>query len=357
MQHQIFQLTKELISIQSDPGNTLALNEILEFCITHLDGFTVQRFERNGVKSALIHNQKPGHKHFEVILNGHLDVIPGKPDQYVPRVEGDKLFGVGAMDTKASVAAFILIFRELAHSLNYPIALQLTTDEEVGGLDSTKYQVEQGIRADFVLAGEPTNFEIVNQAKGIFQAKITSYGEAVHSAYPWRGANAILRMNQFLNDLTRRFPIPSAEVWATTVSVSRIETTNASFNKTPDNCTVWLDVRFVPEDMDSIKRDIASMMPKDFKLDINFHEPALQTEATDPHLLVLAAATEQVRGVRTPIRSANGSSDARHFTVIGCPGIEFGPIGGGIGSDAEWVSITSLGDHYEILKSFLKSLH
>ena len=41
---------------------------------------------------------------------------------------------------------------------------------------------------------------------------------------------------------------------------------------------------------------------------------------------------------------------------IQIPGVEFGPIGGGAHSDEEWVSVENLGEYYQILKDFLRSL-
>lgn len=52
-----------------------------------------------------------------------------------------------------------------------------------------------------------------------------------------------------------------------------------------------------------------------------------------------------------------GSSDARHFTKVGCAGVEFGPIGGGIGTDKEWIDIPSLEKYYKILREFLLHLN
>src|SRR5260221_12071297 len=156
-------------------GNQEGLDEILQLILAILQDFTIEKFTTNGVTSVLVYNMQTRPKKFKVILNGHLDVIPGKAVQYQPQVKGDKLYGVGAMDMKANVACMIYTFKEVAKKVKYPIALQLVTDEQSGGMHGTKYQIEKGVRADFVISGETTNFEIVNNAKGALWLKVNFF--------------------------------------------------------------------------------------------------------------------------------------------------------------------------------------
>jgi hypothetical protein len=58
MLDKTLQLTKKFISIRSTSGNPKTLEEILELSLTYLKGFTIERFEQSGVKSALIYNSK-----------------------------------------------------------------------------------------------------------------------------------------------------------------------------------------------------------------------------------------------------------------------------------------------------------
>lgn len=352
----ILTLTKQFVSIKSTPDNKEALDEILELALAELGGFSIERFERNNIKSALIYNTKTRPKKFKILLNGHLDIIPGKEEQYIPKVVGNRLYGVGSMDMKANVVCLIAVFKEVASVVSYPLALQLVTDEEIGGFDGTKYQVEKGVRADFVIAGEPTNFDIVHKAKGVLWMKIRAKGKTAHGAYPWRGENAIEKMKTFLDLLQKNFPNPSKEQWVTTVNVANIETDNQAFNKIPDNCTVWLDVRHIPEERGDIIKKIKKIVPKGFAVEIVANEAALLTDQKNVYLKALEAITKKVTKKNVAIRGAQGSSDARHFASVNCPGVEFGPIGKGIGSDMEWVDIPSLGSYYEIVKKFLLSL-
>lgn len=355
MKKNALSLTKELIKIPSTQDNPQALYKALGVAEGVLSEFTIEHFEKNGKPSllAFVGEQRPDK--FKIILNGHLDVVPGKDHHYQPVIQGDRLFGVGALDMKASVGCLITVFSAVAKQVGYPLGLQLVTDEEIGGFAGTKHQIEQGVNAEFVIAAEPTNLNIVHQAKGILQLKITARGKTAHGAYPWRGQNAIWQMHRLLNTLQSKFPQPTQEGWATTVNLSRIETSNTSFNKIPDDCTVWLDIRFVPEDEEKLIGKVKTLLSNNFELEIAVQEPAMHVDQNNHFIQDLMKITERVVEKRVTLYGANGSSDARHFTRVGIDGIEFGPVGANIGADDEWVSIKSFGQYCQILKQFLQS--
>lgn len=356
MLNKIVNLSKEFISIKSNSNNVAELDKILELALSNLKGYTVERFENKGVKSALIYNAQKRPSKFKLILNGHLDVVPGKDYHYLPKIKGGKLYGVGSMDMKASVACLIMVFKEVADKVDYPLALQLVTDEEIGGFNGTKYQIKKGVKADFVIAGESTGLNIANRAKGVLQVKISTKGKTAHGAYPWRGENAILKMNQFLDFLYKRYPIPTEQGWVTTVNLSKIKTSNESFNKIPDDCEVSLDIRYVPEEADTILNTIKELLPKDFKMEIIEYEPGVFVDESNPYLKALQKVAEKVTNKKVLFYGAQGTSDARHFKRVGINGIEFGPVGENIGSDKECVTIKSLEQYYQVLKNFLLSI-
>lgn len=350
---EIVELTKKLVAIPSVTENPDGLAEVLTLALSYLPGYTVEHFERNGIKSALVYSAPERPKRFTILLNCHLDVIPGKEEQYTPRVDGDRIYGAGVMDMKANLACALLAFRDVAHMATHPIALQLVTDEEMGGFNGTKLQVEEGVRADFVLATEPTSLDIVYKTKGILWLKITAHGVTAHGAYPWRGENAIWKMHDFLSALQKAFPVPKEEVWSTTVNVSTVASANHAYNKIPDDCVVGLDIRYAPEDTESILGRIQALVPVGFTVEVLAQEPATLTDVENPLIMRLKEIAHATTGKDIVLRGAQGSSDARHFAPVLCPGIEFGPVGGGIGSDEEWVDIPSLESYYEIIKKFI----
>jgi len=345
----IVNLSQQLIAIKS-------ANTCLNLILSKLGRFTIERFEKNGVKSALIYNTIKRPKKFKIILNGHLDIIPGKERQYTPQIKKGRLYGVGAMDMKSNIVCMMLAFKKVANIVKYPLALQLVTDEEIGGFNGTKYQIDKGVRTNFVIAGETTELNIVNKSKGVLWLKISALGVTAHSAYPWKGKNAVWKMKKFLSLLEKKFPIPKKQKWITTVNLSNIKTNNLTFNKIPDNCEVWLDVRYIPEQEKTILREIKKLLPPEFKVQVIEKEPPLFVAENNQYIKKLQEITTQTLKKRTILYGSQGSSDARHYTRVNCNGIEFGPIGKGIGSDNEWVDIPSLKTYTNILIKFLLSL-
>lgn len=353
---EILLFAQDLIKIRTEPQNMDLLNEALHLCAEKLKTLTIDRYERNGIKSLLIHNQKGRHKSFKIILNGHLDVIPGKAYQYNPKITNNRLYGVGALDMKSNLSVLIHIFRDMASRVPYPLGLQIVTDEETGGFDGTKYQIEQGVRSEFVISGETTGFNIVNRAKGIIWCEAYFRGKTAHGAYPWRGNNAIKKMNRFIDELLNLYPVPNSQQLVSTVNVAKVTTTNRSFNKIPDDATASFDIRFIPGEDERIIEQIHRLLPEDATLKIITHENALNVSPENQYIKLLQTSVESIRNEDSSLYCAQGSSDARHFAAIGCEGIEFGPIGGGIGEDQEWIDINSLDDYYNILAHFLESL-
>src|SRR6202030_4839450 len=184
-----------------------ALDYVLDFVGP---GFTVERFESGGKPSALVYPDTE-RREFHVILTAHLDVVPAPPDQFRPRREGDRLFARGAQDMKVTGLLAAQVFRELAPSLPYPVALQLVTDEEVGGRDGTMHQLGRGVRGRFVIVGETSGLRIVNESKGMLVVRLLAVGRNAHSAYPWLGDNALVKVQSSVARLLARYPVPAGE--------------------------------------------------------------------------------------------------------------------------------------------------
>ena len=353
IQKEILRISEDLIKLKTDPDNLKELAKALDYVKKILKDYTIEDFESNNSKSILVYNCEKRPKKFDLLINCHLDIIPGKDFQYTPRIEGDKLFGVGAMDMKGNLAAAMLAFKHACKNLDKKIAIQFVTDEEIGGFDGTKYQIEQGLKTNFVLATEPTNFDIVHEAKGILQLEVSHKGETAHGAYTWKGENSVVRLQKLLTKILKKYPIPKKAHGKTSVNIANFSCDNQSFNKVPDFASIKLDIRFEPKEYSKILNKFEKLIGDEFKVKINAFEAPLDVPKKNPYLQLLKKITEKQINKKIKFYRANGSSDSRHFTKVNTPGIEFGPIGHGIGCDDEWVSISSLVDYYYIIKEFI----
>lgn len=355
MNDQLIQLTKDLIAIPSVTGDLDACNEVLDRVKKELPDLTPIEFEKDGVKSLLFHNQDQKPDHFRLLLNAHLDVVPAQKEQFTPTERGGRIYGRGAQDMKSGGAALILAFKELAKTVEYPLGLQIVTDEETGGFRGAKVQFEQGVTTDFIVAGESTNLQINNYAKGIIWARITTTGKSAHGAYLWQGENAIDKLRLILNDLRAEFPVPEQEVWKTTLNIARVETTNTAQNKVPADATALVDIRIIPEDRPDFTNRFEALVGDRATIEYMSNEPTQETPDDHPDILQLKTVMS-AHGRELTYLKTHGGSDVRFYSNAGSGAICMGPIGGGLHTDDEWVDLTSIQTFYKIMCDFIKTL-
>ncbi len=353
LETKIVKLASDLIRIPSNTNELEPQTEIIDFVAGILNNFTIERFEKNGRPSLLVYNHDGVQtREFKVILNAHLDVVPGHKNQHMPYVKAGRLYGRGAYDMKAAAAVEILVFKELAKKLPYNLGLQLVTDEEFGGFDGTKHQLKNGIRAEFALVGEGTELGITTAAKGIYWLKIKVKGKPGHSAYPWRGENAVWKMHRFLSLLKVKYPELKENKWQSTVNIAHMSTPNTTYNIIPDECEVLLDIRYIPEDKDKVLKEIRDLAEFDFE-ELWLNEPVHYVSKNNPYINKLQLAVKKITAQKPQLLKKEGGSDMRHFSALGIPAVEFGPIGDNVHADDEWVSVSSLVDFYLSLERFL----
>lgn len=92
MKNTLIEFTKKLISINSRPENKKELSLLLDIVAQELQEYSIFYFERNGVKSILVSNISQIPQQFRLLLNCHLDIIPAKEEQFIPRVQDGKFF-------------------------------------------------------------------------------------------------------------------------------------------------------------------------------------------------------------------------------------------------------------------------
>ena len=277
-----------------------------------------------------------------LLFEAHTDTVPpstGQVDPFTPRIEGDRLYGRGSCDTKASVAA---AFIALASILPVPerratISVAFTMGEELGH-DGAKHLAASGFRADAAVIGEPTGLDVVAAHKGAVRWKMLTMGRSAHSSDPEKGCNAIVKMAAVIRALEERL-IPQLKerrhplLGPPTLSVGRIEG-GLQVNIVPDRCTIELDWRILPgETWDSARKELEAVLApvrtEDAELQVVIEEP-YQTFAgmeTPPDAAIVRLAQEAVRRIdgQHPVRGVAYGTDGAELSPAGIPCVVLGP--------------------------------
>lgn len=289
-----------------------------------------------------------------IILHGHADVVPAAPELFRPRIDGDLLHGRGALDMKAALAALVAATIDARDIVGCEVQLVVVPDEERADprQSCTEELVRDGLRADLVICGEPTDLTVGVTAKGALMLRASLAGRGAHGSTPELGRNAILEgvamFNRiaslpFMNEARPPFDRASA-------NLGRIVGGDA-INKVADRCAMHIDVRYLPgQDPDDVLDQLASL--GDWVIDPLLRIPPLDVSPNAPLVRALRSAAARNGGDERP-SSRDGTSDGVAFAQVGVPAVEFGPHGRGHHGPDEHVSISSLRAYRSALGDFL----
>jgi succinyl-diaminopimelate desuccinylase len=333
------QLASRLIACPSITPATGEVFDVLEEALRQA-GFAVERFVAGAPPDGPVENlyatRGSGRPHFG--FAGHLDVVPPgegwETDPFVPVIKGGFLHGRGAVDMKASIAAFVAAAAQTTHEGR--LSLIITGDEEGPATFGTpalmRWMAERDIRPDMILIGEPTSEarlgDIVKIGRrGSVNMKIQVPGLQGHVAYPHRAQNPIPALARaisaldalHLDDGNDRFQPSNLELTA-------IATPTRATNVIPGAATAQLNIRFNnlhsgEELVALVRRTVEQAAPGAIV------EAAISGEAflTPPGPIydLVSSAIEAETGSAPCLSTHGGTSDGR-FLIHLCPVVDFG---------------------------------
>lgn len=351
---------QELITIPSTADNATALAQAVDFVadlLKDIPGITIDRFEQNGKPSLLAYFTPQRPKRFDILFNAHVDVVPATLEQFVPRLENGRLYGRGSYDMKAACVVMADVFRTYGAQSSQTVGLQIVSDEETGGYDGAKLQIDAGVAADLVITGEMTDGQICNEARGLCWVDITFRGTTAHGGYPWKGDNAVAKAADAARAILQKYPHITEETWTTTANIAALSTENDTYNKVPDSATLKIDFRFTPEDpvfhnRENVQAFVESVAPGS-ELRFELFEPAVNVPANQPQLLQLCEAYSSITGKPATLIKRYASSDARLFALAGQHCVEFGPAGNHHHGSDEYLDVASLVPFHDTLVALL----
>lgn len=316
---------------------------------------------RRSLVAAVPHPDGPGDRP-TLIVNGHLDVVPVKREQWSgdpfrPWVDGGRLYGRGTADMKGGVAAAICALDVLAAGGRAPawnIVYHFVADEEVGGQLGTRALLEAGlIHGDACLVPEPTGLAVCVAERGLLQARVTVHGVGGHGSRPREAVSAIEHAAGLVGalhaaDYGEDHPLlgrPSSNV-GTIHGGSGV-------NTVAESCVLEVDRRVLPgtteeEALGSLRRRIEAARVEGLRYDL---EPIVYGEGSElpadhPWARQVAGAVASVAGAEPATIGMSFTTDARFVrNQAGVPAVVCGPgeVAQAHTTD-EWVSIDQLAD-------------
>ena len=204
-----------------------------------------QRIGNNVLIQEEIDPEKP-----TLLLNAHIDTV--KPvatwtrDPFIPTIEGDRLYGLGANDCGGGLVSLLQVYRILrgktSKDKTYNLVYLASCEEEVSGANGFSLALPQLPKINVAIVGEPTGMQPAIAEKGLMVIDGVARGKSGHAARD-EGVNAIY---EALDDLVwlrdYRFRKESPLLGATKMTVTVINS-GTQHNVVPDECHFVIDVR------------------------------------------------------------------------------------------------------------------
>ncbi len=272
-----------------------------------------------------------------LVIAGHLDTVPAAPndpDHLKARIDGERLYGLGACDMKGSLAAQLAV----ATQLNDPkldVTFVFYECEEVSGqhngLGLLFEQAPELLACDVALLGEPTSAMLEAGCQGTLRAKVTYRGQRAHTARPWKGVNAIHRLGELLIALTQplipglarpsyeaRRPVIDGCEFREAIQAVAVSGGVAG-NVVPDEATLTLNLRYAPDRTPGEAEEyLAEIVGECDDFEVTDHAHGAPPELNHPLLQQLISDNNLT------VAAKLGWTDVARFASHGIPAANFG---------------------------------
>lgn len=331
-------------------------------------GLTPKRLGVTRERSNVVATFGPSRFRKSLLLNGHMDTaVPSGEWTYNPlsaTIEGNRLYGVGALDMKGTLSAYLAAIRALIEEriqLDGRLILAFVVDAASGATSAlgTDYLLRRGaIAAKAAILGEPGSEKVAIGNRGGYRFKITTIGEAVHTGRgAWekkqKGRNAILDMARITCSLQQiELPYKPARAFPGRVPVFTFPTKiqgGTAVNVVPDRCVAEGDVRLMPGNSnhqvrlwieDCLKESCPTV---NYELEDLVFVPSVEIVKTEEVVELLLKHAQEVLGRKPKAAGAGPWNDAWMMITRDIPTVSgFGPDGDHALEPDEYVKLDSV---------------
>ena len=241
-------LLRDLVATPSVSGTEAGIAAFVEQWAAGA-GLTSHRDETGVILR--VGGRKPGPR---LAFISHLDTVPAGEgwtrDPFTATIEGEKLYGRGSGDAKASVAAMLSAAQDIAAAggtAHGELVVVLGFGEETKNTSMPLAVAKHG-PFDAAVVGEPTNLDIAVAQRGLMMVDLVAEGDQRHAGYASEGGftNAVSVLAADLLALpTLAQDRPHPVLGHPTLTATMVEA-GVSRNVTPPSAKAVLDIRSTP---------------------------------------------------------------------------------------------------------------
>ncbi|MBS0530839.1 MAG: M20 family metallopeptidase [Proteobacteria bacterium] len=365
------ELAKRLIQFPSlnPPGEEKACVEFLAGMLTSA-GLEVETYEFAPDRPSIVARSRGSSSLKPLAFTGHVDVVPlglkpwtAKP--FEGEVREGKLFGRGASDMKAGVAAFVAA--TIAQTANKPllkrgVTLVITAGEETG-CEGAFHLARKGVLgpAELLVVAEPSSNLPIVAHKGSVRLRIGAKGKTAHSSMPEMGDNAIYKIADWIRRIeSHTFSIkPHPLLGGTTASVTTVFG-GQNINSVPDSAGFTVDFRTIPDHKHSdLVAEIQRLCGDGAAIEIVTDFSGFATDPDHPSIQPLMQILESRLGQRPAPTGAPYFTDASAL-VPGFDNVATVVIGLGEAAQChqtdEFCYVQQIDDAFEIYSSLIQRM-
>jgi glutamate carboxypeptidase len=303
----------------------------------------------------------------EILILAHMDTVfpEGTALERPFRLEGDRAYGPGVIDMKASLVTLLYAMKALkdegaAQWKN--VQIMLNSDEEIGSPSSKGLIKSASKGKKYALIMEPARKDgsLVSARRGKGNYTLNVTGRAAHSGIePEKGRSAI---EELAHKVIQLHELNDHEN-GISVNVGMIEG-GSSVNTVSDHASAQMEIRIsetcqgtsVEEKMEEIcsKTDVPGT---ETTLEGEINRPPMEKNKRNKELLKRIISVGDELGIEITDTSTGGGSDASFTSAAGVATIDgMGPVGGNAHSEKEYLEVSSLSERTLLLAKVIESL-
>ncbi len=309
-----------------------------------------------------------------LLFEGHTDVVTEgarelwSVDPFGGEIRDGRLYGRGAADMKAGVAAMLFAAAAVQRSGPFPgrIVVAALADEEGMMLGAKRFCTgETAAGVDAAIVCEPEGWEVCVAQKGALRLRLDAHGKMAHGAMPQHGINPAPALAAFVEAVRaheRRLQAELGEhptLGPVYLTPTVIQAGDAlQLNVIPERAWLAVDVRTIPgaDHADLVARlradaeRIAADTRVELELSIVDDRPSTETSPDEAVVRAVVDAHRERLGAAPELGGVPGATDGTIlWRELGIPVVVYGPGGKWIAHQVdEYVEVDEIGTYAEV---------